>query len=110
MKDAFHSYVIGGNRNAVNPAQTGTKAACHYQLSVRPGQTTSLQLRLAALVNNHPHEDPLADFDANISLRQQEAEEFYGAVLPSGLSVDAKLIVRQAFAGLLWSNGIITTS
>ena len=103
VKDAFHSYVISGNRNAVNPAQTGTKAACHYQLSVPSGKTISLQLRLAALLDNRPHEDPFADFDANIRLRQQEAEEFYGTVLPSGLSADAKLIVRQAFAGLLWS-------
>ena len=103
VKDAFHSYIIGGNRNAVNPAQTGTKAACHYQFGVPPGETISLQLRLAVLVDNHSHEDPFADFDANIRLRQQEAEEFYEVVLPSGLSADAKLIVRQAFAGLLWS-------
>ncbi len=26
FKDAFHEYVIAGNKSAVNPAQTGTKA------------------------------------------------------------------------------------
>jgi Mannosylglycerate hydrolase MGH1-like glycoside hydrolase domain len=103
VKDAFHSYLIGGNRNAVNPAAMGTKAAAHYRRDVRPGETVLLRLRLAAVIDNHTDEDPFADFDANIKQRQEEADEFYGVALPSGLSADAKLIARQAFAGLLWS-------
>jgi Mannosylglycerate hydrolase MGH1-like glycoside hydrolase domain len=103
VKDAFHSYLIGGNRNAVNLAAMGTKAAAHYRRDVRPGETVLLRLRLAAVIDNHADEDPFADFDANIKQRQEEADEFYGVALPSGLSADAKLIARQAFAGLLWS-------
>ncbi len=30
VKDAFHRYVVAGERDAVNPAKTGTKAAAHY--------------------------------------------------------------------------------
>ena len=31
VKDAFHAYVVNGEREAVNPAATGTKAAARYQ-------------------------------------------------------------------------------
>src|SRR5437762_2090213 len=37
VKDSFHSYVIGGDRNAVNPAQAGTKAAVRYNKILAPG-------------------------------------------------------------------------
>ena len=33
-KDAFHEYVIAGNKEAVNPDKTGTKAAVSYRLNV----------------------------------------------------------------------------
>jgi hypothetical protein len=103
VKDAFHTYLIAGNKKAVNPSQAGTKAACLYRRDIQPGETVSFQLRLSALVDDHPYEDPFANFDANFQQSQQEADEFYGVVLPPGLSTDAKLIARQAFAGLLWS-------
>ena len=35
--------------------------------------------------------------------RKEEADEFYAVVLPPGLSPDARLVARQAFAGMLWS-------
>ncbi len=103
VKDAFHSYLVAGKHDAINPDAFGTKAAVHYQRSIQPGETVSLRLRLAAMLDNHPLEAPFADFDANFSLRQEEADEFYGVVLPSKLSADAQLIARQAFAGMLWS-------
>ena len=37
VKDAFHAYVISGQRDAVNPARTGTKAAAHYICDVPGG-------------------------------------------------------------------------
>jgi hypothetical protein len=103
VKDAFHSYLIAGKHDAINPGAVGTKAAAHYQLSVGPGETVSLRLRLAARIDQHPYESPFADFDANFALRQEEADEFYAHVLPAKLSDDAKRIARQAFAGMLWS-------
>jgi hypothetical protein len=103
VKDAFHSYLIGGNHSALNPAAIGTKAAAHYFRKVGAGETVSLRLRLAPLLDSHPYDDPFADFDATIRQRQEEADEFYGVVLPNHLSDDAKLIARQALAGLLWS-------
>jgi hypothetical protein len=103
VKDAFHSHLIEGKRQAINPSAIGTKAAAHYQLAVPPGETVSLRLRLAAIADHQPSETPFADFDAVFTLRKEEADEFYAVVLPSKLSEDARLIARQAFAGLLWS-------
>lgn len=103
VKDAFHAYVVGGRQDAVNPARTGTKAAALYKRTVGAGETVTIQLRLAALVGQHPYDAPFADFDTLIAERQEEADEFYSVVLPAGLSDDARLVARQAFAGMLWS-------
>ena len=46
VKDGIGCYVVGGQRDAVNPAQTGTKAAARYSLTVGPGEARSLRLRL----------------------------------------------------------------
>jgi len=103
VKDAFHHYVVNGRRDAVNPAAAGTKAAARYSRTLDAGQTITLDLRLAALIDEHPLEAPFADCDALIKQRQEEADEFYDAVLPAQLSVDEKRVARQAFAGMLWS-------
>ena len=46
VKDAFHEYLIGGRQDAINPAQTGTKAAALYRLEIPAGGSTTLRLRL----------------------------------------------------------------
>jgi len=46
VKDAFHEYVIHGNKAAVNPDQMGTKIAAYYPLQLDPGQSVTLKLRL----------------------------------------------------------------
>jgi hypothetical protein len=103
VKDAFHAYVVEGQKGAINPAETGTKAAAYYSRTINPGETLTFKLRLAAAVDEHPLDAPLADFDVLIEERQEEADEFYDVVLPPNLSADARLVARQAFAGLLWS-------
>jgi hypothetical protein len=103
VKDAFHEYIVGGKKASVSPTQSGTKAAVRYDRTVAAGQTVTLQLRLSAIIGDHPLEVPFADFDANIALRREETDEFYDAINGDRLSSDAKLIARQAFAGLLWS-------
>ena len=39
VKDAINDYIVAGRQDAVNPNQTGTKAAAHYQVDVGAGQT-----------------------------------------------------------------------
>jgi hypothetical protein len=98
-KDAFHDYVVRGDRSAVNPAQAGTKAAARHTRTVPPGGSTVMRLRLSA----GPQATPLGDFDDVFARRRREADDFY-ADLQAGLAdADARLVQRQAFAGLIWS-------
>ncbi len=104
VKDAFHEYLIRGNQDAINPAETGTKAAALYRLEVPAGASTTLRLRLT-------NQDPGVGagecfgkaFDDIFSARIAEADEFYEQRAPRERSEDRVLVQRQAFAGLLWS-------
>jgi hypothetical protein len=101
-KDAFHRYIVNGDRAAVNPEQRGTKAAARYAIELAPGSRVTLRLRLN---DQLPGARPAfgTAFNDLFDVRKREADEFYESVLPAGLSDDAKLVGRQAFAGLLWS-------
>jgi hypothetical protein len=101
VKDGIHRCVVEGCRTAVNPGQTGTKAAAHYQVAVGSGESAVLRLRLADWAPG-TRRDPFADFTGTFEMRGQEADAFYGALTPSGTSADAASVMRQAYAGLLW--------
>jgi hypothetical protein len=101
VKDAFHEYVIAGNRDAVNYADNGSKAAFHYVLNVAPGQGAEVRLRLTG---GHPYERMLgAEFEETFKERMEEADQFYAQRIHQDASGDACNVQRQAFAGLLWS-------
>ena len=101
VKDGINACVVEGRDAAVNPAREGTKMAAHYRLRVAPGETVAVKLRLG---NTPPRRDGLgAEFDSVLRLRRQEADEFYATVIPDGLDADGARVMRQAFAGLLWS-------
>ena len=102
VKDAFHSYVIGGNQNAINPAQAGTKAAPHYAATIPPGESTTFRLRLSDRGPTETGKPFDKSFSEIIETRRREAEEFYGAITPQGTSEDETRITRQALAGMLW--------
>jgi hypothetical protein len=95
-KDAFHRYVINGETDAVNPDQTGTKACGLYRIELEPGGDKVLHYRL------YTGDDARPDFDQVFEDRIEEANEFY-SFAPARLSDDARMVQRQAFAGLLWS-------
>jgi hypothetical protein len=99
VKDGINDYVVHGAADAVNPAKTGTKAAAHYALSVPAGASVTLRLRLTDAASSAP----FSDFDHFFAERQREADEFYAGVIPDDLSDDARAVMRQAFAGMLWS-------
>jgi len=103
VKDAFHEYLIKRRKEAVNAAQTGTKAAAHYSLEVAAGATVTVRLRL---VDTGPRSTPAlfgSAFDELFALRQREADEFYQAITPAALNADEASVMRQALAGMLWS-------
>jgi Glycosyl hydrolase family 63 C-terminal domain len=100
VKDGINNYVVSGMQEEVNPKQTGTKAAAHYRLYVGARETTVLRLRLANTASEFPFGDP---FDMIVQQRRREADAFYQALTPSGVSEDAATVMRQALAGMLWS-------
>ena len=99
VKDAFHNYVISGKQEAVNPSQTGTKAAAHYRVEVPAGGDKVVRLRLSAM----PAENPFGTFDPLFDARLADAHEFYNRITPPSLSEDERRVHRQALAGMLWS-------
>lgn len=100
VKDAFHRYVINGERSAVNPAKTGTKAAVHYVLRVPPKGEQVIRLRLNTRA---PGAHAGALTAAVVRARQVEADSFYDLITPDQLSADEHAVMRQALAGMLWS-------
>src|SRR5713101_1073392 len=101
VKDGINRYVVEGKKGAVNPAAVGTKAALYHRMTLGPGESMTRRLRLS---NTPIPGDPFGkEFDAVFAQRIREADEFYATVIPTQLSDDAKNVMRQAFAGLLWS-------
>jgi Glycosyl hydrolase family 63 C-terminal domain len=99
VKDAFHEYVVSGQKEAVSPYKTGTKAAAYYCLEVPAGGSTVIRLRLSA----KPTADAFGSFDQVFGARLAEADEFYDRITPGSLSEDERRIHRQALAGMLWT-------
>ncbi len=97
VKDAFHRYVIAGEKDTVNPAHTGTKAAAHYVLDVPAGGSKVVRLRLSEKGT------AFVDFDEVFAARLLDADEFYDRITPKSLSEDERRVHRQALAGMLWT-------
>lgn len=101
VKDAFHRYLIDGDKSAVNPARTGTKAAPLYRIKVLGKSGTTIELRLVKSTSSF--EPDLVDQETLFKTRIKEADDFYSSITPFPLSEDMRRVQRQAFAGLLWN-------
>jgi len=99
VKDSFHRFIVDDEADAVNPARRGTKEAAVYRLELEPGETRTIRLRLTAA----PQASPFVDFDRLLTLRREEADAFYEALLDPNLSIEERAVQRQAFAGMIWS-------
>jgi len=99
VKDAFHRYVIGGERDAVNPGRPGR----------RPRRATSSRCRRAAARSSSfawPRARR-APRPARRSRRRSDGALRRRRVLrpdhPRSLGEDERRVHRQALAGMLWS-------
>ncbi len=103
-KDGINGHVVS-SAATVNPERSGTKAALWYLLDVPARAETTVALRL------RPHSgDELppalgqgSDWSEVLAAREEEADEFYARFAPRDASGDELSIMRQAFAGMLWS-------
>jgi hypothetical protein len=99
FKDGVNNYLVDKQQDGVNPARNGTKAAAHYTLTLEAGASQQVRLRLGP----GGLAEPFADFDQLVEQRQAEAEAFYADIQHGIADADARLVQRQAFAGMLWS-------
>jgi hypothetical protein len=101
-KDAFHRYLVEGERDAVNPSRQGTKCAALYRLNLGPRGEREFRFRL--FEDQDGLEDPLGrPFKRTFTTRIQEMERFYEQHFPNITDPEEKRVHRQAMAGLLWS-------
>ena len=101
-KDAFHRYVVNHKTDAVNPADEGTKAAAMFRIMLRAGEEVTLQLRLSE-AGSQPAEVFGSTFSEIFARRKAEADSFYARKIPAELPAESRQIMRQAYAGLMWT-------
>jgi hypothetical protein len=99
FKDGFHEHIVDAQAGSVNPAKTGTKAAVWRRGSLAPGGKMEMRLRLT----RRPHDAPFEDFDAALSRRRSEADDFYADLQKHMACADERTVQRQAFAGMIWN-------
>jgi len=102
VKDGINRYVVEGELGAVNPAKKGTKVSAHYIVDVPAGESKSVYLRLT---NQGPEAlpEPFGTAAAIMQSREKDCNDFYTDIRPKDTDDARAMIMRQAFAGMLWS-------
>jgi hypothetical protein len=101
VKDGINEFIVHGRNGAVNPEQTGSKAAVHYVRELGPQASAVIRLRLC---DQGDLQEPLgAEVGVTFDRRKQEADAFYRRVTPFEIPEDMRRVQRQAFAGMLWT-------
>ncbi|MGV8920293.1 MAG: MGH1-like glycoside hydrolase domain-containing protein [Pseudomonas sp.] len=96
FKDGINDYLVAGRADAIH-RDAGTKAAAHFTLELKGGETQVVYLRFA------PHDAPSVSARTLFEQRRAQADDFYGALQQGIEETDARNVQRQALAGLLWS-------
>lgn len=99
FKDAFHDAIVQGNESVLNPSLLGTKTAAHLVRTIPSGGTVQVRAHLGV----DTEEDPFAKFDAQLAQRRAEADAYYEELQKDLDCDDARLVQRQALAGMIWS-------
>ena len=111
VKDGIDRYVVHGETDAVNPAGTGTKAAAHCRLTVGAGASATVRLRLtdtelasaldgrARSVRIRIRRGPLPAPGGGRRVLRRRCRR--------GSSEDERRVVRQALAGMLWTQAVL---
>src|SRR5271165_2485139 len=100
FKDGINDCIVHGNRDAVSARPQGTKCAAHLQWTLAPGESRAVRLRFRPIERD---QDGFAQFDLVMSARRAEADEFYAALQADIADADARMVQRQALAGMLWT-------
>ena len=96
-KDGINDHVVHG-LPTVNADNSGSKASLWHRITVGAGDTEVIRLRFSttgAAIDD--------SWQRTLASRADEADIFYAEVSPDGVSVEDAMIMRQAFAGMMWS-------
>ena len=102
QKDGINDYVVKAQRYRINAEQTGTKASAYYDLEIAPGESAVVKLVFTENINSMQDHFGKA-FDEVFHERILDADEFYRDIIPQSMSPEGRNIMRQGFAGMLWS-------
>ncbi len=110
-KDGINDFVVNNDYAAVNPQQSGTKAAAHYVFDISANSCETIYLRLrksepqaiATGSNFSSHDEFISECEQVFQKRIAESDEFYTEIIPNNLSTDEKNVMRQSLSGMLWS-------
>lgn len=97
-KDLFNNAVCNNDFELATKNKSGTKFTPLYQVILDGGESKTFQLRLT----EETLKAPFADFDSIFKKRQKECAQFYDEIAPKATE-ERKAILKQAFAGLLWT-------
>ena len=109
VKDGINNYVVHGHADAVNPdAARDQGGGALHDHRPRPAGPRSCGCACAGRRRVPPRHaggtDACGpDFESIMTARRREADEFYASVIPASLDADARNVMRQALAGMLWS-------
>jgi len=102
VKDAFHEAIVNGETDRVNPQQMGTKAGIPYSFILESGESVAIRLRLYH--DAAPRKDPFGPaFETFFTQRINEADGYHARITKPQVTGEAVNVVRQTYAGLLWS-------
>ena len=103
QKDGINDYVVQGRKDAVNPGKKGTKSAAHTLSTRRPGQSATVTL--APAPTGRPAISPIRSRSSTRPSPTGSARRTSSTrrSRPPSLSEDAASVVRQGYAGLLWT-------
>ena len=101
VKDGINDYIVSKRQNAVKSGE-GTKGAAHFRWNLQGNTSVTTILRLSTVA---PHEtnEPFKDVEAVFAKRMREADDFYRSLVPASIGADAARVMRQAYAGMLWT-------
>jgi len=119
-KDAFHERLAGGRQHTGEAAMAGTKCAAYRRISLAAGESHVIRLRLYS-DKDTPTTAFGAGFQRVLDARRKEADAFYaqlgpktpdakadeagkgGPIAQTSKADEESRVVRQAYAGLIWS-------
>jgi hypothetical protein len=101
VKDVFHEAVTGNDFALFREKKEGTKFAALFDREIPAGGTAVLNLRIS---RQRDLPDPFGkEFSTVFEKRKQEADDFYGSIIPGHVTQEMHDISRKAYSGLLWN-------